>query len=174
MFHVFIPVPLVTKRDGRLAARSEEASMSRDSGLNISNRHEIWQAHRQQRCRAACQNSEKYNNYNTQTRGIETSRDLAVRRLSYHFVNRGQVSDKRSYCTILWSLETARLVVLIIASHRQASRPQCYQRWTNKTTLISWCRDYSGLCNKPSYLILKQGPKYLYLILIIGMPASRK
>ena len=47
----------------------------------------IWQAPRQQYCRGACQISERYGHYNTQSRGFETSRDLVVIRL----VNRGPV-----------------------------------------------------------------------------------
>ena len=50
--------------------------MSRDSGLDISNRSDIWQTPRQPRCRDACQNSERYDLYNVQSRGFETSRDL--------------------------------------------------------------------------------------------------
>ena len=43
-------------------------------GLDFSNHSEIWQAPRQQRCRVACQISERYEHYNTQSRGLETSR----------------------------------------------------------------------------------------------------
>ena len=56
-----------------------KSRMSRDSGSNISNRSEIWQAPRQSCCRDACQMSERYDRYNIQSRGFETSRDLAVR-----------------------------------------------------------------------------------------------
>ena len=48
----------------------------------ISNRSEIWQPHRQQCYRDACQISERYDHCNIQSRGFETSRDLAVRRLT--------------------------------------------------------------------------------------------
>ena len=34
------------------------------------------------RCRDACQTSERYDYYNTQSRDFETSRDLAIRRLT--------------------------------------------------------------------------------------------
>ena len=63
-------------------AKSREVSKPRDSGLDFSNRFEIWQAPRQQRCQDAWQISERYGYYNTQSRGFETSRDLAVRRLT--------------------------------------------------------------------------------------------
>ena len=63
-------------------ARSREVSKPRDSGLDFSNRFEISQAHRQQRCRDACQISEHCGYYNPQFRGFETSRDLAGRRLT--------------------------------------------------------------------------------------------
>ena len=70
------------KAVGRLTARSREASRPRDSGLNFPNLFEIWQAPRQQRCRDACQISERHTHYNIQSRGFETLRDLAVRRLT--------------------------------------------------------------------------------------------
>ena len=55
-----------------------------DSWLD-SNRLDIWQAPREQFCRDACHISERYDQYNTQSRGFETSRDLAVRRPpAYH------------------------------------------------------------------------------------------
>ena len=66
---------------GRLTARSREVSKPRDSSLDFFNCSEIWQAPRQQRCRDACQISERNDHYNTQSRGFETSRDLSVRRL---------------------------------------------------------------------------------------------
>ena len=49
---------------------------SRDSGLDFSNRSEIWQAHRQPRCRDARQILERYHHYNMQIRGLAISRDL--------------------------------------------------------------------------------------------------
>ena len=58
----------------RLTARSREVSKPRDSCLDFSNRSEIWKPSRQI--------SERYDHYNTQSRGFETSRDLAVRRLT--------------------------------------------------------------------------------------------
>ena len=48
-----------------------------DGGLDFSNRCESWQASRQLRCRDACQISLRHDHYNTQSRGFETSRDLA-------------------------------------------------------------------------------------------------
>ena len=59
-----------------LTARSREVSKPRDSSLDFSNRSEIW------RCRDACQISEDYDHYKIQSRSFETSRDLAVRRLT--------------------------------------------------------------------------------------------
>ena len=66
----------------RLTARSREVSKPRDSGLNFSNRSEIWQVPRQRYCRGACQISERYDHCNIRSCGFETSRDLAVRRLT--------------------------------------------------------------------------------------------
>ena len=51
------------------------------SGLDFFNRSEIWQAPRQQHRRDACQIAERYDNYNIQSRGFETSRYLVLRRL---------------------------------------------------------------------------------------------
>ena len=53
-----------------------EVSRPRDSYAHFSNRSEIWQAHRQ-RCRDACQISERHDHYNTQYHDFESSRDLA-------------------------------------------------------------------------------------------------
>ena len=50
-------------------------------GLDFFSHPEIWQAPRQQRCRDACQISERYDHCNIQSRGFETSQDLRVRRL---------------------------------------------------------------------------------------------
>ena len=50
--------------------------------LDFSNRSWIWQTPGQQRCRDACQISERRDRYNIQSRGFETSQDLAVRRPS--------------------------------------------------------------------------------------------
>ena len=46
---------------------------------DFSNCAEIWQAPRQQRCRDACQISERYNHHNIQSSGFEASQDLTVR-----------------------------------------------------------------------------------------------
>ena len=65
-----------------LTARSRKDTMPRNSSLELTNHSEIWQVPRKQRCRDACQISEQYNHYNIQSHGFETSRDLAVRRLT--------------------------------------------------------------------------------------------
>ena len=57
-----------------------------DSCFDLSNCSEIWQAPRQQRCRDVCQISERYDNYNIQSHGFETSRDLAVKRLTAQWI----------------------------------------------------------------------------------------
>ena len=51
-------------------------------GFILPNRSEMWQAPRQQCCRDACQISQRYDHYNIQSRGFETSRDLVVRRVT--------------------------------------------------------------------------------------------
>ena len=69
------------KADGRFPARSRELSEPQESGLDFSNRSEIWQAPRQQRFGDACQNPKRYDYYDIQSRSFETSRDLAKIRL---------------------------------------------------------------------------------------------
>ena len=65
----------------RLFVRSREVSKPRDWYFKLSHRFEIWQAHRQQCCRSACQISERSDNSKYKSRGFETSRDLTKRRL---------------------------------------------------------------------------------------------
>ena len=77
-----LPIYMGEPTPGPLFARFRELSKPRDSGLNFSNRSEIWQVHRQRCCRGACQISERYDLCIIQSRGFETSRDLAVRRLT--------------------------------------------------------------------------------------------
>ena len=60
----------------------KKVSKPRASGLDFSIHSGIWQASRQQRCRDACHISKRYDHYNTQSHGLETSRDFAVRRLT--------------------------------------------------------------------------------------------
>ena len=65
----------------RLIVRSREFSKPRDWYFKLAYRFEIWQAHRQQCCRSACQISERSENSKFISRGFETSRDLTIRRL---------------------------------------------------------------------------------------------
>ena len=65
----------------RLIVRSREVSKPRDWCLELCDRFEIWQAPRQHCYRGACQLSEWCDNFNYQSRGFETSRDLTLRRL---------------------------------------------------------------------------------------------
>ena len=65
----------------RLFVRSREISKPRDWYFKLSHRFEIWQAHRQQCCRSACQISERSDNSKYKSHGFETSRDLTERRL---------------------------------------------------------------------------------------------
>ena len=65
----------------RLIVRSRKVSKPRDLYLELADRSEIWQEHRQHCCWCACQISERCDNLNYQYRGFETSRDLTVRRL---------------------------------------------------------------------------------------------
>ena len=53
----------------RLFVRSREVSKARDWYFKLSYRFEIWQAHRQQCCRSACQMSERSDNSEHKSRG---------------------------------------------------------------------------------------------------------
>ena len=73
----------IYQADGRLSVRSHEVSKSRDSGLNFSSSgFGMWQAHRQRCCWDTCQISERYDHYSIRSFCFETSRDLAVRRIT--------------------------------------------------------------------------------------------
>ena len=65
----------------RLFVRSRKVSKPRDWYFKLLYRFEIWQAHRQHRCRSACQISERSDNSKYKSRGFETLRDLTERRL---------------------------------------------------------------------------------------------
>ena len=80
-----------------LTVRSHTVSRPRESGLNFSNRSDNWQAPRQQRCRDACQISERYNHYNTQSRGFETSLNLAIRRLTAWWIEAQENMDIKTH-----------------------------------------------------------------------------
>ena len=64
-----------------LILRSREVSKPRDRQFKSSYSCEIWQARRQQCCRGACQISQRSDYSKYKSRGIETSRDLTIRRL---------------------------------------------------------------------------------------------
>ena len=65
----------------RLIARSRKVSMPWDLYLEWYDHCGIWQAPRQQCCRRACQTSKQCDILHYQSRGLETSRDLTIRRL---------------------------------------------------------------------------------------------
>ena len=56
----------------RLYVRSCKVSKPRDLYYKLSYRFEIWQAHRQDCCRSACQMSERSDNSEYKSRGFET------------------------------------------------------------------------------------------------------
>ena len=72
--------------DGRFTVRSCEVSKPWVSVLYFSNRSEIWQAPQQQRCRDACQISERYDHYNIKSHGFENSPDFAARHLTAQWI----------------------------------------------------------------------------------------
>ena len=70
----------------RLIVRSREVSKQRDLYLELSDRSEIWLAHRQHCCRCAYQIKKWCYNLNYQSRGLETS---SYDKTSYRMVKRG-------------------------------------------------------------------------------------
>ena len=56
------------------------------SGLATLDRSEIWQASRHRCCRGASQTSERSEEFKRESRSVETSWDLAVRRPSYEWI----------------------------------------------------------------------------------------
>ena len=93
-FLVMFPYPI-----RRFIVRSRKVSKPRDLYLELSNRSEIWQAHRQYCCRCACQISKRCDDSNYQSRSFETSRDLTIRRLIQYW-NRTLVAG-RHYCVLV-------------------------------------------------------------------------
>ena len=65
----------------RLTIRSRKISKPSHLYLELFDRFEIWQAPRQHCCRCACQITKRYDTSNYQSRWLETSRDLIIRRL---------------------------------------------------------------------------------------------
>ena len=96
--------PLFTKRTNVCTTRSREVSKPRDLGLIFSSHSEIWQAPQQQHCRNVCQIAERYDHYNIESRGFETSRDLVVRRPSAMRMEAKHRSKRRrpSYHQAVW------------------------------------------------------------------------
>ena len=84
----------------RLFVRSREVSKPRDWYFQLSYRFEIWQAHRQQCCRSACQISERSNNSKVKSRGFEALRDLTKRRLFGYW--NGALAE--NHITPTWSI----------------------------------------------------------------------
>ena len=57
----------------------------RNSSYDFSNRSEIWQASRQERCRDACQTSDRYVHYQSNL-NLNPNLNLAVRRLTAYWI----------------------------------------------------------------------------------------
>ena len=76
----------------RLFVRSRKVTKPRDWYFKLSYRFEIWQAHRQQCCRSACQISERSDNSKYKSRGFDNLQDLTERRL-FGYWDGAQVSS---------------------------------------------------------------------------------
>ena len=77
------------------------------------------------------------------------------------------LSGKTSYRQISWSLEAARLSVIMIVSHwnltgiSAALLPRCLSNFRaiqKVWTRISWLRDFTKSCGKTSYGLVNRGP----------------
>ena len=61
-------------------------SKPRDWLLQLSHRSGIWQAFRQRSCQCVCQISKRLQKFKSKSRGLDTSRDLAVKRPSTYWI----------------------------------------------------------------------------------------
>ena len=80
----------------RLIVRSPEVLKPQDRQFKLSHWYEIWQARQQHCCRGACQISERPYNSEYKSRGLETLRNLTIRRLIGYW-NRAQASVDEIY-----------------------------------------------------------------------------
>ena len=92
----------------RSHGRSREVSKPKDWMLQWSHRSENWQASRQRCCRVACQISERLEKSKPESRGFETSRDLAYSKTSAHLVNGGSDQNRKHPMCIMRILITWR------------------------------------------------------------------
>ena len=83
---------------------------SLDRQFVLSHCFVIWQAHRQQCCRSACQISDWSDNSKYKSCGLETSRDLTIRRLIWYWIGPSiritvdLSSINRMFLNISWKL----------------------------------------------------------------------
>ena len=98
----------------RLIVRSHKVSKSRDSYLNLSDRSDIWQAHRQHCCRGVRLISKRSDDLNYQSGGFETLRDLTIRRLIRYW-NRAQISIATAGSEKSNDTECIRMSLLFLA-----------------------------------------------------------
>ena len=89
-----------------LTARSIQVSELRDSSFKLFNRSEIWQTFRQHRCRDACQISERYDHFNTHSRGFETSRGWRL--THYNDVIMNTIASQITSLTVVYSTVHSR------------------------------------------------------------------
>ena len=112
-----------------LAIRSREVSKPRDLYLELSHRPEIGQAPRQHCIWRACQISKRCDNLNSQSRGLEYTRDLTIRP-SYQILRRGpavNITQPQVHCTS--RPPRPRWAHDICWAHRMNSRGVVICRW---------------------------------------------
>ena len=108
------------QEDIRLIARSREYSKPRDSSLNFLNRSEIWEAPQQQCYGTTCPIPERYDNYNIQSHGFETTRDLAVRRPTSQWTEaliQSHLQLQRSYITVDFAFTWRKYTTCFLNDH---------------------------------------------------------
>ena len=76
----------------------------------------------QQYCQDDCQISERYNHYNIQSRGFETSRDLAVRRLTAQWIE--ALAMQGAFPDMHW------VSVLMVGGQNLGTQSQKKIKWT--------------------------------------------
>ena len=79
-----------------LIVRFHEDSKPGDLHLKLFDLSEIWQAHRQHRCRRPCQIAKLCDDSNDQSHGSGTLQDLSIRRLIGYWNGTHQIADKKA------------------------------------------------------------------------------
>ena len=91
---------------------------SRNWMLWWSYRFEIWQASRQRCCWGACQISERMKKFKPESRGFESSRELAVRR---------QLNEKKP--SSAWGIDEKLVIIVLVSKVHISVEAQLKYHW---------------------------------------------